>query len=234
MDRSVHRFSPGTPETACEDANIRSPECRLAPCFARGWPHVSAVAYAATTEGCTFLLDEDGVCRRVLLRHERRATDATLGGRTRSQAARRCIGAQYVASIDVRVDGGLVPMPRLGMPMLFAYTDDDGRLAVVRTGALARFETVGGEQHEEIPIDWADDTEDDCRTVRLHQSGERRAPRVSLFDTQEAEASDARDPWVPPPRSSWANLNAAAQVRLQKVNVVGPSASAPTSAGRRL
>ena len=154
---------------------------------------MSAVAYAATTEGCTFLLDEDGVCRRVLLRHERRATDATLGGRTRSQAARRCIGAQYVASIDVRVDGGLVPMPRLGMPMLFAYTDDDGRLAVLRTGALARFETVGGEPHEEIPVDWADDTEDDCRTVPLHQSGERRA-----------------------------------QVRLQKVNVVGPSASAPT------
>ena len=76
-----------------------------------------SVAYAATTEGCTFLLDEDGVCRRVLLRHERR-TDATLGGRTRSQAARRCIGAQYVAAIDVRVEGGLVPMPRLGMPRL--------------------------------------------------------------------------------------------------------------------
>jgi hypothetical protein len=191
---------------------------------------VSAVAYAATTEGCTFLLDEDGVCRRVLLRHERRATDATLGGRTRSQAARRCIGAQYVASIDVRVEGGLVPMPRLGMPMLFAYTDDDGRLAVVRTGALARFETVGGDrQPEEIPIDWADDTEDDCRTVPLHQSGERRAPRVSLFDPQEtADVPEVRDPWVPPPRPSWANLTAAAQVRLQKVNVVGPSASAPT------
>ena len=186
-----------------------------------------SVAYAATTEGCTFLLDEDGVCRRVLLRHERRAADATLGGRTRSQAARRCIGAQYVASIDVRVEGGLVPMPRLGMPMLFAYTDDDGRLAVVRTGALARFETVGGEhEREEIPIDWADDTEDDCRTVPLHQSGERKTPRVSLFDTQET--AEARDPWIPPPRPSWANLTAATHVRLQRVNVVGPRGSAPT------
>ena len=188
-----------------------------------------SVAYAATTEGCTFLLDEDGVCRRVLLRHERR-TDATLGGRTRSQAARRCIGAQYVAAIDVRVEGGLVPMPRLGTPMLFAYTDDDGRLAVVRTGPLTRFETVGAEsEREEIPVDWADDTEDDCRTVPLHQSGERRAPRVSLFDAQESPpARDTRDPWVPPPRASWANLAAGAHVRLQKVNVVGPSASAPT------
>lgn len=185
-----------------------------------------SVAYAATTEGCTFLLDEDGVCRRVLLRHERR-TDATLGGRTRSQAARRCIGAQYVAAIDVRVEGGLVPMPRLGMPMLFAYTDDDGRLAVVRTGPLTRFETVGGgHEREEIPVEWADDTEDDCRTVPLHQSGERRAPRVSLFGREEAR--ETRDPWIPPPRPSWAHLATAAHVRLQKVNVVGPSGSAPT------
>jgi hypothetical protein len=191
---------------------------------------VVSVAYAATTEGCTFLLDEDGVCRRVLLRHERRSADATLGGRTRRQAARRCIGAQYVASIDVRVEGGLVPMPRLGTPMLFAYTDDDGRLAVVRTGTLTRFETVGGEaerEREEIPVDWADDTEDDCRTVPLHQSGERKTPpRISLFDRDEVEPS--RDPWVPPPRPSWANLHAAAHVRLQRVNVVAPRESAPT------
>lgn len=184
-----------------------------------------SVAYAATTEGCTFLLDEDGVCRRVILRHERRSADATLGGRTRAQAARRCIGAQYVASIDVRAEGGLVPMPRLGTPMLFAYTDDDGRFAVVRTGPLARFETLGAAR-EDIPVDWVDDTEDDCMTVPLHQSGERRAPRVSLFD--RGEEPDARDPWVPPPRPSWANLSATAHVRLQKVNVVGPSSSAPT------
>jgi hypothetical protein len=194
----------------------------------RATSNVSAVAYAATTEGCTFLLDEDGICRRVLLRHGRRAADATLGGRTRTQAARRCIGAQYVAAIDVRVEGGLVPMPRLGTPMLFAYTDDDGRLAVVRTGPLTRFETLGGER-EEIPVDWADDTDDDCRTVPLHQSGERRAPRVSLFDAHEVkEARKARDPWVPPPRPPWTNVATAAHVRLQRVNVVGPSESAPT------
>jgi len=55
-----------------------------------------AIAYSATTMACTFLMDADGVCRRVLMKRERR-TDATLGGRTRSQAAKRCIGAQYVA-----------------------------------------------------------------------------------------------------------------------------------------
>jgi len=187
-----------------------------------------SVAYAAATRGCTFLLDEDGVCRRVVLRHERLSADATLGGRTRAQAARRCIGAQYVASIDVRVNGGLVPMPRVGVPMLFAYTGDDGRIAVVRTGPLVRFETVAHERVE-IPIDWADDTDDDCHTVPLHQSGERRAPRVSVFDRDAAEEPrNAQDPWVPPPRLSWGSLSAAAHVRLQRVNVVGPSESAPT------
>jgi hypothetical protein len=186
-----------------------------------------SIAYAATTDACTFLLDEDGVCRRVLLEPARRS-DWTLGGRTRAQAARRCIGAQYVASIDVRVDGGLVPMPRVGMPMLFAYTGDDGRLAVVRTGPLVRFETVGRESRDEIHVEWDEgDDEDDCRTVPLVQSGERPTPRVSLFDHGE-EPETLRDPWrPPPPRPSWPTTPAA-NVRLQKVNVVGPSESSPT------
>jgi hypothetical protein len=186
-------------------------------------------AYAATTEGCTFLLDEDGICLRVLLEDTRRAAnDPTLGGRTRAQAARRCIGAQYVASIDARVDGALVPMPRVGMPMLFAYTGDDGRIAVVRTGRLLRFETVAPAPRESIPVDWAEDDDDECQTVPLHQSGERRTPRFSLFD-DEAEATETlRDPWVPPPRPPWGSLLNPAPVRLQKVNVVGPRESAPT------
>ncbi|MGH7295429.1 MAG: hypothetical protein ACRELB_10875 [Polyangiaceae bacterium] len=185
-------------------------------------------AYAASTEGCTFLLDEDGVCLRVLLDDEVRAgRDPTLGGRTRAQAARRCIGAQYVASIDVRVDGALVPMPRVGVPMLFAYTGDDGRIAVVRTGRLLRFETVA--PREEIPVEWAEGDDDQCQTVPLHQSGERLTPRVSIFD---AEPSDTlRDPWAPPPRAprpTWSRLPSSVGVRLQRVNVVGPSGSAPT------
>lgn len=197
-------------------------------------------AYAATTEGCTFLLDEDGVCLRVLLSHERRsARDTTLGGRTRAQAARRCVGAQYVASIDVRVDGALVPMPRVGAPMLFAYTGEDGRIAVVRTGRLVKFETLGREaSREDIPVDWAgDDGDDQCLTVPLHQSGERKTPRHSLlFDTDAADTM--REPWIPPPRPTWSSLPSALGVRLQKVNVVPPSETAartprsPVPAGR--
>ena len=106
---------------------------------------------------------------RVILEERRRGADTTLGGRTRAQAARRCVGAQYVASIDVRVEGGLVPMPRVGTPMLFAYTGEDGRIAVVRTGRLLRFETVATGR-DEIPVEWVDD-DDQCQTVPLHQSG---------------------------------------------------------------
>lgn len=208
-------------------------------------------AYAAATEGCTFLLDEEGVCVRVLLgREQRSAGDPTLGGRTRGQAARQCVGAQYVASIDVRVEGALVPMPRVGMPMLFAYTGDDGRIAVVRTGRLLRFETVAG--HDEIPVDWVDDDDDQCQTVPLHQSGERVTPRVSLFDGAGAASDTLRDPWVPPPprrehartgavgsvasvaskttttRPTWSSLPSSIGVRLQKVNVVAARETAPT------
>ena len=182
-------------------------------------------AYSATTAGCTFLLDENGVCLRVLLEHERRSgRDTTLGGRTRAQAARRCIGAQYVASIDVRVDGSLVPMPRVGAPMLFAYLGEDGRIAVVRTGKLVRFETLA--RPDEIPVDWSTHDDDDQNTVPLHHSGERVTPRVSLFD---ADAADTlRDPWAPPSHRPWTSGPSTVGVRLQKVNVVRPSETAVT------
>jgi hypothetical protein len=94
------------------------------------------IAYAAHTESCTLMLDADGVCRWVV---------ASNGGEPRSgksqQAAARCIGAQYIASLDFDAPGGLVEMPRPGLPMLFARTDPDtGRIYVVRTGPIVRFE----------------------------------------------------------------------------------------------
>jgi hypothetical protein len=98
-------------------------------------------AYAAYTDACTFFLDENGVCVRVIL--TRRAPDElTLGGRTRARAADRCVGAQYVASIAPGVAGSLVSTPEFGAPMLFAYLGADGRIGVIRTGPLVRFENL--------------------------------------------------------------------------------------------
>src|SRR5688572_6122058 len=57
-----------------------------------------------------------------------------------SRNAARCVGAQYVASLDPGVPGCLVEMPRVGVAMLFARVDDRGRIALVRTGVVTRFE----------------------------------------------------------------------------------------------
>lgn len=174
------------------------------------------IAYSATTDGVTFLLDEFGVCRRILLKRASRGQH-TMGGRTRSQAAHAVVGAQYVASIDTRVAGGLVPMPKPGAAMLFAYMGDDGRLAVVRTGPLVKFETLGRPLADDTIEDA--DYEDECMTVPLHQSGERRTP-VSLL---------LGDEWTPPePPPTWPTLPQQNRVRLQKVSVVSPNESAPT------
>jgi hypothetical protein len=95
------------------------------------------IAYAAHTESCTLLLDERGICRKVVVRpaaallHARGALDP---------GAERCLGAQYVASIDLESYGGLIAAPRAGTPMLFAYVDATGRICLVRTGPITRFE----------------------------------------------------------------------------------------------
>ncbi|MBS2019669.1 MAG: hypothetical protein JST00_42800 [Deltaproteobacteria bacterium] len=94
------------------------------------------ISYAAHTASCTFLLDEEGICRRiVMVRHQdgRKRRDS---GRT----AARCVGAQYVASLDGSAAGGLVEMPRVGAAMLFARVDERGRVSLVRTGVVTGFE----------------------------------------------------------------------------------------------
>ena len=99
------------------------------------------IAYAAHTESCTFMLDANGVCRWVV------ASNAAAKPQTRQweksqQAAARCVGAQYVASLDVHTKGGLLEMPRVGVPMLFARVDaETGRVTLVRTAPIVRFET---------------------------------------------------------------------------------------------
>jgi hypothetical protein len=111
------------------------------------------IAYAAHTESCTFLLDGDGICRFVTTAPARgmlpvRARHADAGARGSDGAGRvpdhadRCIGAQYVASIDLGAKGGLVELPRPGAPLVFARIEADGRIALVRSGPLVRFEPL--------------------------------------------------------------------------------------------
>ncbi|MDB5213045.1 MAG: hypothetical protein JWO86_972, partial [Myxococcaceae bacterium] len=95
------------------------------------------ITYAAHTASCTFLLDSEGICRRIVV--------APKGKRSAGRTAARCVGAQYVASLDGSAAGGLVEMPRVGAAMLFARVDERGRVSLVRTGVVLSFESNAGE-----------------------------------------------------------------------------------------
>ena len=91
------------------------------------------ITYAVHTATCTFLLDADGFCRRIVATPTSKRREAT-------RNASRCVGAQYVASLDANVTGMLSEMPRVGAAMLFARVDERGRVSLVRTGIVTRFE----------------------------------------------------------------------------------------------
>lgn len=103
------------------------------------------ITYAAHTATCTFLLDSEGICRRIVVDPGSKRALASKGREARSAA--RCVGAQYVASLDPTVTGMLADMPRVGSPMLFACVDERGRVSLVRTGLVTRFE-----RHTEDPF----------------------------------------------------------------------------------
>ncbi len=96
------------------------------------------VAHIAYTERNVLMLDGEGVCVRV---EPLRGRDAS----TANDGALRCIGAQYVASIDPGVPGGLVHHPRVGTSMLFAAVDPTGRIFCVRAGPLTHFESAAAD-----------------------------------------------------------------------------------------
>lgn len=82
---------------------------------------VATLAYAVHTDACTYLLDEDGVCRWVTADDGRPPEDTTLA-----------IGAQFVACFDAAVPGGLVGDLRPGTAALFVRIQD-GRSVLLRT-----------------------------------------------------------------------------------------------------
>ncbi len=90
-------------------------------------------AYIAHTHACMFLLDEEGVCLRVVPLGPA-ANDASMWER-----ARRCVGARYVASLALGEEADLVERPQPGAPMLFACVEPDGRVALVKTAPLVEF-----------------------------------------------------------------------------------------------
>lgn len=101
---------------------------------------MSRIAYEAHTEAGSFLLDEDGICRVFVPAPSATRGQSLVGHR--SEAADRCIGAQFVASLDASEPGILGKMPKVGAALLFGLVDGNGRIVLVRTGPLLRFETL--------------------------------------------------------------------------------------------
>src|SRR5690349_4274962 len=99
------------------------------------------ITYAAHTSSCTFLLDAEGICRRIVVAPSNKRSVSSTKGRDGARLAARCVGAQYVASLDATVSGMLAEMPRVGSAMLFARVDERGRVSLVRTGIVTRFES---------------------------------------------------------------------------------------------
>lgn len=148
-----------------------------------------AIAYVAHTDRATFFLDANGICRHVLptpLPPCPRAIDLR-----EKEAAERCLSAQYVASIDTKAKGGLVDLPRVGVPLLFAIASASGRISLIRTAPLLRFEVRP--QTPQTPF-----TPSTLRPRGPHDSA------ASEFERQVNDSGYA--PRVPPPPYSSGTL----------------------------
>lgn len=127
------------------------------------------LAYAAFTEACVFGLDDAGICREILPKAG--------GSREMITLAMRCIGAQYVASLDASMEGMLSQLPKKGTRLLFARTEPSGRIVLVRSGPVQRFETLFGDD--------------------LAASSELPTERFpSLLDTDDEETALGTSAWV--------------------------------------
>jgi len=84
------------------------------------------VRYAIDTGRCTYLLDSRGVCCSV----------TAPAGQQVPEPAKACVGAQFVASLDVSVPGGLLAELRVGANGLFVRPDRDGKYVLLRTATI--------------------------------------------------------------------------------------------------
>lgn len=91
--------------------------------------------YAVHTDVCTYLLDENGICTWVLSPNPQTAKLMV------------CMGAQFVACVDPRVEGAIVGELKEGArALLVAISKETGRAQLLRTGPIKRVQyREGGE-----------------------------------------------------------------------------------------
>jgi hypothetical protein len=103
--------------------------------------HLMELAYVAHSERCALLLDQDGVCRWVVPKVDSKALAALV---------KRCVGAQFVASLDPDAAGLLGHDPTVGKNILLARVDE-GRVSLVRFGPLVRFDRLSEPKVVDVP-----------------------------------------------------------------------------------
>jgi len=114
------------------------------------------MAYAVNTRTCTYLLDEDGVCRWIV------SPEGVV-----PPHVRKCIGAQFVACLDLGVEGGLVGELRSGARALFVQNAED-HMVLLRTGEIQRIDDRRQPASEQPP------------PAAVHQSLEQYGKRRGL------------------------------------------------------
>jgi hypothetical protein len=102
------------------------------------------MTYAVHTATCTYLLDDEGVCLWALA-----------PGGPPPPGAERCVGAQFVACLDVTAAGGLVGEIRPGATLLFVRREG-GRFVLLRTLPILHVEIRGDAPTVEDPPSFAD------------------------------------------------------------------------------
>jgi hypothetical protein len=191
------------------------------------------IAYAAHTDTCTFYLDEDGICRRVVRHRGQVAREA--------DPAQRCVGAQYVASLDPTARGMLAAMPRLGVPLIFAYVGENGRIALVRTGAIAKFEPAteadasdSGVRALPDAVEEPSDDETETQTLPLSHHHEEVSRGDGEDDCDDgAETAYFRTSHPPPPPMGMAYTPSggvskwAPPTRVERVSMIAPPPRIP-------
>lgn len=119
-------------------------------------------AYVFHAKSCALLLDEGGVCRWVVMKTEDEQA---------SKLAQRCVGAQFVASLDPDKEGLLGHEPTVGKNVIFARVDS-GRVALVRFGPIVQVDEIDEQAAETVRV--PSPAESDPATI------ERVAPAVAV------------------------------------------------------
>ncbi len=175
------------------------------------------IAYTAHTETCTLLLDAEGICRSVLAVSSRASSNGGARPTRIPCSAERCVGAQYVATLDVREPGAMTAIPAPGAQMLFAKTEKNGRITLIRSAPVVRFESSapkriesGVHERPEEPaakkVSYGDDDEltltCDAPTIRGTRSSLPAAPQLGRGQGRPRCARiEHPTPGTPPTRS---------------------------------